>query len=710
VRRHVIMVLWCTAVLWWGSAQPAHAYIDPATTSYLIQIASAIIISASVAIGVFFTRIQTFLITARPRIGVWFRRTVAWFAHAQPPGLVPPGSTRGVSTGSVSTGSTTPILDPKLRAAVDAALAAGATGGGTTTTSTTAGATSAPATSWRRKLFADDRPWIHRLAVAVLAALGITVPLLAAGPVELFAANITDLPISLGTVIGAGIVTALSVGAVAGLLVSLLRGRAFDVAVSLLVGVGLASWVQLFMNIDTGSFTGEQFPWNQHLGQTLLNSLVWGVLMGLPVLVRYLSRQVWRMVVAIVPAILMTIGVVSATAAAVPLPMGGTTGRYLSMAGLDEVSSTNNIIVFLVDATDESVIRDLGQASDFSFGPLEGFTSFDQNAARYQETFPALPFMLTGADYLWNQLRSAYFRNAYDTSSFLPELKRLGFRINMYTAAEDLYWLPDDVTRLIDNLSPAKPKVNYPAMMGAMVRLSAFSRSPLSLQPSLWLDPDAFSGTLQGSAGQAAPYVIDDVALYKQILDHPLRIAGPQPQFSLIHMFAAHQPFTMDDQGQRVPSTSRLKQAEGTFKIIYTYLDQLRALGLYDSSTILIMADHGTHLPWQQRVLTAPLLPSLLVKPANAPHTPLQHSSAPTYMTNFQATIMQAAGGDPAPFGQTYFQVPEDAVITRRFYWIRPAIGSYTGELQVFDITGDALDFRNWRLVGTLPMTEGFYR
>jgi len=697
VFRRAVLILWCAGVLWWGGAPPAQAYLDPATTSYLLQVISALIVTLSLAVGVSIGRFRTGLLMARSRLGAWWRRhfTAAGRAGAR----------------TVAVTAPEPLLEPELQAAVAAVLAA-STSTGSASVRTTG------AQTWRQKLFADDRAWRRRLPAALVASFGLALPLLCTGPIELYVVNAFQLPFGWRPLLWSAIITAVVVGAALGFAVSALRGRVYDLAVCLLVGVGLASWIQsLFLNLRVGTFIGDQFPWNRYLGQTLLDGLAWAVLIGLVLGLRYLNPKLWRKAVIAVPAVIMLVSVVAAISAGLSLGpswSGQTagTGRYLSVAGLDQVSSTNNIIVFLVDTTDESVIASLDQASDFSFAPLDGFTSFDQNVGRYQETFPALPFMFTGQDYLWDQPRSSYYSHAWGASPFFPQLKSLGYTVNLYSSQEDLYWSPDEIAGLVDNLSPAQPHLDYAALMGGMARLSAFGRAPLALQPSLWLDPTTFTGVLLNQSDLAAPYRVDDAELYQQMLSHPLTVAGPDPRFTFIHLFGSHQPFTMDANAQRLQDsqTTRIDQTKGVFRIIYTYLDQLRALGLYESSTILIMADHGTHLPWEQRTLNTPLLPCLMVKPAGAAGTPLQHSLAPTYMTNFAPTIIQAAGGDPAPYGQTYFQVPVDAVITRRFYWIRPATGTYTGELQVFDITGDARDLANWYQGESLPMPGGWIK
>ena len=53
---------------------PVHAYIDPATTTYIIQIVTALIITLGVTIGVFFTRVRLSIVELYVRISEFFIR------------------------------------------------------------------------------------------------------------------------------------------------------------------------------------------------------------------------------------------------------------------------------------------------------------------------------------------------------------------------------------------------------------------------------------------------------------------------------------------------------------------------------------------------------------------------------------------------------------------------------------------------------------
>ncbi|NLG30743.1 MAG: hypothetical protein GX551_06175, partial [Clostridiaceae bacterium] len=67
MRKNVSAFLLFTGyfLIW---TKPVHAYIDPATTTYLIQILSALVITLGVTVGVFFGRIRQFFLNFRVRM------------------------------------------------------------------------------------------------------------------------------------------------------------------------------------------------------------------------------------------------------------------------------------------------------------------------------------------------------------------------------------------------------------------------------------------------------------------------------------------------------------------------------------------------------------------------------------------------------------------------------------------------------------------
>lgn len=61
------------------------------------------------------------------------------------------------------------------------------------------------------------------------------------------------------------------------------------------------------------------------------------------------------------------------------------------------------------------------------------------------------------------------------------------------------------------------------------------------------------------------------------------------------HLFGVHTPYTMNENCEPVEENSvdREAQLSGIYKIISEYIAQMKEMGCYDNSTIIIKADYG---------------------------------------------------------------------------------------------------------------------
>jgi len=149
--------------------------------------------------------------------------------------------------------------------------------------------------------------------------------------------------------------------------------------------------------------------------------------------------------------------------------------------------------------------------------------------------------------------------------------------------------------------------------------------------------------------------------------------------------------------------STAVAQTKAVFKIMFAYLDQLRELGVYDDATVIITGDHGIQIgpDTSGHPLHEPKRVGPLVKPAGATG-PLTVNHAAVSTANLAATIVAAAGGDAAPFGRTYFEVPTDQAsidaTVREYTWRIGAPGPSVNEEWV--VRGQASVWENWAKVG----------
>lgn len=706
-KRWIPLIAFMAAVVVFQPQTAQAAYIDPATTSYIIQVVSGLLITASVAIGVFFRKIQLFLVQASARIQVWWarvftssgRKAAASRARADV-------SARARSAAAVQRRTSTSPASARV-ASVGGSTAKGSTRLGWDATSHA----EVSALTRRGFFWSDSRPFRHRLGLAALVATAFSTVYILFAMLDLYASNSADLPLRVDDVVplALGLWIAVTIAIMAVLI--LLRGRVFDLVTSLILGVGLAGWAQAnFLNPEYGQLMGDTIQWQKDTAIALVDLVIWVVIIAAFPLLRVVGRKVWTACLVIVCAFLLT-----GSAASLAVTYSGSVIQaqedglmgYLSYEDAFHVSSTHNEIVFLLDEADIKFIRTIEAEDPHFFDALTGFTRFDQNITHFNKTFPSVASILTGKDYLYETVISEYYREAWGDSTALRELKNAGYSLNLYDDRPYVYWNDQEINGLIDNMVVTKEDMNIPQALNGLSRLSAFVYSPIIAKPSFWMSGTEFSGMWHPAPGGPERYRFDD-PLFHDKLREGLVVDGPQPRFMFYHLDGSHGPFVMDSKGDRVENgqSGRIEQTKGAFQIVFEYMQQLRDLGLYDSSTVIITADHGHHADLSAPNLPGPNIASLFVKTAHAPADDLTVSLAPVSTSNFLPTLLAEAGLDSESRGKTYFEVGLDDLTPRVFTWIRWRYEGETPYSQTYEVIGDARLWENWYFVSQKQLRE----
>jgi hypothetical protein len=759
------------------------AYIDPATTTYIIQVLTALIITLGITLSIVVYRLQSILMNIRMFFYRFYTHTIKrQYAHDTPGGKT--ASDRGAAdTGRPVYAYPKNVLPGDAigasarrriragRAPGGGAPGGGAPGGGAATTTATAaaasGATGASAiatdsasTAAAAKdtgqhhsegsvgfLLDDGRPLRRRILIAALLSAGISMTFFVFSILDLIAANPDFLSYLLPDIIVPVLLAGLGVFVVLTLILLPFRGRLFDILATILLFLLIAGYLQgTFLNPNLGTLTGDAIPWHHLRTQTVLNLALWMALLAVVFAVRYFFRRFWSIMVLAVPSILivaqlialislapaLSAGSLDAVEAAPPPPPssgspsssdaaspresdGTKIQELISTRGLTEVSPHKNIVVFLLDRLDDEYVEEVIADDPAFFNELDGFTRFTNNITHYRWTFPSITEMLTGYKYLTNDHQHEFFELAYGESTFLPSLKAEDYEVKIYSD-HSIYDDPALLRPHIDNLEHFSLELETGTALKNLVILSAYRTAPLALKPTFWTSSSDFSGLYRPVEGPTQPYAIDDVRLMQTFKTQRLSADMPKNNFAFYHLMGPHTPIYMDENAEYAPAdaSSVLQQTKGSFKVVYEYLNQLRELGLYDDATILITADHGSSgagavdgggMPWNGD----PNVAALFVKPAGVHGSPMTLNNAPVSTENLRATIMEAAGLDPTPYGPTCFEVPESSNHVRQFYWLVDARGM-DFRYQVFDVTGDARNVDNWTYVEDIyPNGEMIY-
>jgi hypothetical protein len=721
---------------------PASAYIDPATTSYLVQVVSGLVITLSVAFGVFFRRVVAFLVTGWASLGALWSRLAARRGRGagregRPPagrsaaGRLGDGQSLHSASGSkapslnaepgpdlryarsvaqvesaarrpvVATGDTAGVLRDRIRHGGTATVPAPATvlegtdGGG-------AGATEDYASALRSR---SARAYARRALVAAPVALAPALLLFLFGPLDIYLRNINEFSFSLGELLRAE-APALAAGSLAlATLLVVLRGRAFEVGVSLVLGATLAMWAQgALLNADYGALDGAGVHWEEYTGLAVGDTVAWALIVAAPVVLLFVGRRAWRWAAWLAPtAMVLSWGV--ATVAVPPSDAAPHRGEEITTYdGLLTVSETANQYILVLDMLDQGLVEEIqAEQPDFFAARLDGFTQFDNNVSDFTRTLPSAVNILTGEDYFFDEPMDQFFARAYREGDFLKELRAAGYSTNIYATNIYSYYDISDIDGLADNVHQVALRTWPPDIVAGMLSLDGFRFAPHVAKP-LFLGADTWFVPDSPEPGPDAPFTKDMVAFHQLVQSQAMEPAGPEPRFSYIHLDGAHYPFYLDRELVEVPegSVSQAEQARGAFKAAFAFIDALKEAGVYEDASIVITGDHGTlkDSPGGRDAgpLTEPRLTGLFVKPAGAAGTPLEHSRAPTKMANVRATLLADAGVEAPGGPPTVFEVPEDSTEPRDVFY-REGRSLQRGRIAHWQVTGDARDWSNWHFI-----------
>ena len=433
------------------------------------------------------------------------------------------------------------------------------------------------------------------------------------------------------------------------LLLAVLPRRAFPWGQGVLLGLGVAALLQgNGLNADYGALNGQAIAWGEYTVYGLINTALWAGILFI-----CLSLRQWKRfgALCVVLPCLLAVGEggwIAYRAAQAPTPQ---TETYLSQAGLYTVGTEENLLVLVLDSVDaDQFAQALAEDPDLS-RRLEGFTWYRNAMGLSDPTKYGLPALLTGQAYTQPVDYAGFIAAAYADAPLYTMLAGDVWDARFFT---DSRYVSLDAS-VVDNLAREELAVNDPAgLTRDLLRLCAFRYAPHFLKPQLWMYSNVF---LPYAQAQGEPvYEVTDPAFDARLREEGLE-ATVERAFRLIHLTGMHPPYTMDADCQyQAQGVTAQEQMRGCLRLAEDYLEQLRVLGVYDRSAVLILADHGTD------TVHRPLL--LLKRPGDTGEMAV--NDAPVSYADLPATYEALLTGAQA--GTELWSIPQGQARTRLYY------------------------------------------
>jgi len=560
-----------------------------------------------------------------------------------------------------------------------------------------------------------ERTMLQRWLLPAIVSVFFSFTLFVVAPLEMVAGSAGSLVIGVWqlwpVVAGLGLAVAVAVAAVLALLPQNASLRACLVVACL----GACCWLQaLFMNTGLPTADGHGIDLADFAPLVILSAVVWLAVIVVPQLLVGRARKAVLAgagAVAIALVIVQGVGVASLF---LPTDRDIYDHSYVTTEkGMFTVSSGTNVVVFVLDNYDTAFLEQAVKDDPHLLDGFTGFTWYTNSTAAMIPTRYGIPFLLTGEKPHEDERFSEFLAQRYVRSTYLSDIESTGATMGIYSDTLGLQYMSDEqaadavYSKGMNYVRADEVPIDTPRAALMLAKCALYRDAPWLAKPAFWFYTDEVNEALvqHGENGELdlTPYTISDGRWYLQLQETGLSIdeQGDRPAFRFIHLLGAHAPFNVDENGVDVglDGSTQGQQARGSMRMVGEYLDQLKRLGVYDQTTVVITADHGNWYIIDHPVEVA-ATPIMLVKPAGAPDAPLVQSDVAVQAGDVMPTVLDALGSAAA--AQHGTPIPDLVGTDRvRTYLMTTSNGAHDQEIIEFEIQGDARDIANWHLTGT---------
>ena len=504
----------------------------------------------------------------------------------------------------------------------------------------------------------------------------------------------------------------------------IIRGDKLNAISLLLCGLTAALYFQvLFLNSEMILLDGEISNYSEWNAAHILNILIWMVITFLPLYAWNCQRSgkifknvKWEKVIICISIIILGMQIAGVVAAATKYNAGNVknTRYYLSYDKSFELSSRENICVFLLDYYDVIYMNETLESYPELYEQLDGFTFYENNMSIYKYTNPNTTYLLTGH---YTERADEFVRldEAWKRRGFIDILRENGWSVMLLPSVSSTVQAYERLIGKADNLLPNEnpPKLNRKVATEILLNFSFEKILPYMLK--FYFRTDRFGAAFNNKfldwrfEDSLLPSVspATDMTFYNRLKTTGLSVQNESKIFTFTHFNSAHDGGYRYNAGngeiEKGADYDRIEAGRGSLAILNEYFKQMKELGIYDSSTIIIMADHG-RVPaetWHKidYRLDSAITSTLMIKPQNARGRLETDKLSELSHKNFGAGILEFAGLPREDFGLSYFDIIKNRIPqTREFFLERWGFFRFKPQ-GMYLINGDANDFKNWTYV-----------
>jgi hypothetical protein len=594
--------------------------------------------------------------------------------------------------------------------------------------------------TWRRTAAPKSmRAYAARIWLFVAPALLIPGVIFLIGAHTIYANNAAEFAVSFTELAAPWLLRTVALNwmilVAAGCLIAVISEQLTRIYAAMLLAIGLLLWGQgNLWNADYGVLAGQELDLSVHAWRAPYELAGWAFVLLLALVFFRPVSTVAAFAAVVFFAIQLCALVLSDAGSA-----GTQRVRWTEPPrAIYEFSAVRNVIHIVLDEFQSDVFTDILQQDRASLDrDFSGFQYFADHAGSFPTTSFSMPAMLAGQEYRNEKPAPDFVRDAFKQSSIFHSVAEAGYDIDATTIVPvDSFeqWIGPEAA---PNWSGARFRIRKPYVSRTdyrevsarqLLELSLFRHAPHAAKTLSVERPSVFYRAIwmdrTESPAQIRRHEASNSAAFLEQFAGLMSVGRNRPVYKLLHVGVPHRPIVVDRECRFIGLTEMSRQAyteqsRCAIKLVASLLARARALGIYDSSLIIVSSDHGTDLPplgFTGRSESLSLLPGpstvrlpaiastakavMLIKPPNRTGA-ITISHAPTSHVDLPSTIVEILGLPGGSADASMLRRDPAQPRTRVFGMYNPHVRfpkGYLDRVDVLTIDGPVLDAKAWNV------------
>ena len=487
-------------------------------------------------------------------------------------------------------------------------------------------------------------------------------------PAEILYANTNELPFVFGEygyyLIEVGLISVV----ILSVLLALLPGSILRWILAVIFSIDLGAYVQnMFLNKGLDLMGANPDGYIPSNSEKITNLLIWILILIITIVVEILSKK--KPAIVYLAVFLFAIQILAYVSIFVKADDGfyryPETEYHLSGYEQYTVSSKGNIILFIVDCFSDRDLKNALAVKPEAIDEFSDFVFYTNDDACYFGTFPSLNHILTNNPYDFDQKVNDWTRQIWNSDKcnyFYDNMKELGYERNLYTSEISILCGSNPCEDLLkgkwDNLTnePLERDTDKDAIRKLMLKMSAYRLAPKLLKNRFYPALSEYTDTVRVVND---PIMFENYDYFDGFKEKGLSVKDDSKMFIVQHIMGTH-VFENDEFGNYKEGAGYEETTLGCMYVLKSYLAELKRLGVYDESTIIITADHGWEYGQQ---------PVFFIKEEYRESNELEENDAPISHKELLPTIAELAGMDSSVIGDTIYDYQPGQKRERTLYF-----------------------------------------